>query len=80
MACTGFQCIYQGLRRTDKKRAWGIEDGNGFMDFCGACCCPCCGLVQEEKEALLRNAGVDVRVKEEKGKGYEKRDQMNYQA
>lgn len=42
----------------------------------GACCCPVCGLMQEEKEALLRQQGVDLRQQ----KGYEKQGQMNYPA
>ena len=72
LSCFGVQCVYQAIRRADKRERWGI-DGSFFGDFCGACCCPCCGLAQEEKEALLRESGQDV-----KGKGYQAPNQMQY--
>lgn len=43
------------------------------MDFVGACCCPCCGLVQEEKESLLRVGGQGG------ASGYQANPGMQYQ-
>lgn len=74
LACTGLQCVYQAIRRGDKKDRWGISEGGGFGDWCGAWCCPVCGLVQEEKEALLRQNGVQAVPP----KGYEKQEGMQY--
>jgi hypothetical protein len=34
------------------REQYGIE-GSGFVDILGALCLPCCGLIQEEKEARL---------------------------
>jgi len=55
----GGQSCLQGFQRANMRDKYGIE-GSLAMDFVGACCCPCCGLVQEDKEALLRQTGVDA--------------------
>jgi hypothetical protein len=38
----------------------GIE-GSGATDWLASCCCPCCGLVQEEKESLLKQEAIDAK-------------------
>jgi hypothetical protein len=35
-------------------------DGSGLGDCFRAYCCQCCSLIQEEKEALLRNAEMGM--------------------
>jgi hypothetical protein len=50
---------------------FGIE-GSGVTDCLGSWCCPCCGLIQEEKEAKLRaEGGAAVQ-------GYAQQPQMSY--
>ena len=39
----------------------GIE-GSGATDFLASWCCACCGLVQEEKESLLKQEAIDARA------------------
>jgi hypothetical protein len=38
----------------------GIE-GTGAIDCLSTCCCPCCGLVQEEKESLLKQEAIEAK-------------------
>ena len=37
-------------------------ESNLFGDFATACCCACCALIQEEKESLVRNTGMDPKT------------------
>ena len=53
MAYCGFSWILQCLKRGDMRDRYGIQ-GSSVEDCLGAMCCPCCGLVQEEKESLIR--------------------------
>ena len=39
----------------------GIE-GSGVTDCLASCCCPCCGLIQEEKESLLKHEALDAKA------------------
>ncbi|PGH26698.1 hypothetical protein AJ80_01644 [Polytolypa hystricis UAMH7299] len=55
------------------KTKHGVE-GSLVEDFLGAFCCRCCGLVQEEKEVLLRLQNG----KEGEGKGYQMAEGMSY--
>jgi hypothetical protein len=57
----GWQCIYQTIKRVDMRERLGIE-GSGVTDWLASCCCPCCGLVQEEKESLLKQEAIDART------------------
>lgn len=43
------------------KEKYGMES-NLFGDFATACCCACCALIQEEKESLVRNTGMDPKT------------------
>lgn len=71
----GGQFILQALKRNAFRHKHGIE-GSGCGDCMGAACCACCGLVQEEKESLIRegkgvgNGGV--------GGGYKVNEGMRY--
>ncbi|EAS32318.3 uncharacterized protein CIMG_03342 [Coccidioides immitis RS] len=53
LSMVGCSCILQGLQRGRMRDQYGIN-GSTFMDFFASCCCPCCGLLQEEKEAVAR--------------------------
>ncbi|KAK2768277.1 hypothetical protein FQN54_000130 [Arachnomyces sp. PD_36] len=70
LACCGCSWIFQALKRGDMRDQFGIE-GSVPMDFLGACCCPCCGLVQQEKEAVRRHQAGQ-------GQGYQKTEGMSY--
>jgi len=52
------------MQRSNMRAKYGIE-GNGCMDWLGACCCPCCGLVQEDKESFLRQTGIDPKTSQQ---------------
>lgn len=67
--CGGFHCILQTINRGNMREQLGIE-GNGLTDCLGSWCCPCCGLIQEEKEAVLRTEGGAA--------GYQQQPQMSY--
>jgi len=41
------------IKRGEMRERFGIE-GSCLGDCVRSYCCPCCGLVQEEKEAQLR--------------------------
>jgi hypothetical protein len=53
---------------------YGIE-GSGSDDCMAAWCCHCCALIQEEKESLLRNAGIEAKT----GQQYQSPAGMNFQ-
>jgi len=53
LALCGFGWVLQTIRRGEMRNQLGIN-GSSFGDCCGAWCCPCCGLMQEEKEMVYR--------------------------
>jgi hypothetical protein len=53
---------------------YGIE-GSESDDCMEAWCCHCCALIQEEKESLLRNAGIEAKT----GQQYQSPAGMNFQ-
>ena len=57
----GVSLILQCSNRGNMKQKYGMES-NCFGDFCTACCCACCALIQEEKESLVRNTGMDPKT------------------
>jgi len=61
MAHFGASWIYQTIKRGDMRDRYGIQ-GSMMGDCAGAYCCTCCALVQEEKEALLREEGIDAKT------------------
>ncbi|KIW37579.1 uncharacterized protein PV06_10225 [Exophiala oligosperma] len=61
LSCFGAQCILQCINRTSIRERHGIEGGS-FGDFCTSCCCTCCALIQEEKESVVRNTGINPKT------------------
>ena len=53
--CCGFSFIFSMMKRGEMRHHYNL-DGSGLGDLLRAYCCQCCSLIQEEKEALLRNA------------------------
>jgi PLAC8 family len=49
------------MQRSNTRAKYGIE-GNACEDWLAACCCPCCALVQEDKEAFVRQTGTDPKT------------------
>ncbi|KIW12538.1 hypothetical protein PV08_09815 [Exophiala spinifera] len=61
LSCFGAQCILQCLNRTSMRERHGIEGGS-CGDFCTSCCCTCCALIQEDKESIVRNTGINPKT------------------
>lgn len=55
------------------REKYGIE-GSTLGDFCGALCCACCQLVQEDKESIVRTTGIDPKTKQ----AYSSPTEMSY--
>ncbi|KAI9811073.1 MAG: hypothetical protein M1827_005655 [Pycnora praestabilis] len=56
LATCGFQWVLQMINRGDVRARYKL-DGSGAGDCLRSYCCPCCVLVQEEKEVLLKTQG-----------------------
>ncbi|EFE32973.1 DUF614 domain protein [Trichophyton benhamiae CBS 112371] len=67
LAYCGCFGIFQGLKRIETRKQYGIE-GNEVLDFAGSCCLPCCMLVQEDKEITRRTEAA----------GYQRTSPMSY--
>jgi hypothetical protein len=61
------------MKRGDMRARFGIE-GGGCGDCMTTWCCYCCALIQEEKESLLRTAGIDAKT----GQQYQAPNGMTY--
>lgn len=46
------------LKRGEMRHRFGIS-GNGCKDCMAAFCCPCCVLVQQEKEAVAQSEKIE---------------------
>jgi hypothetical protein len=57
--CCGLSFILSMVKRGDMRQHYNL-DGSGLGDCMRAYCCQCCSLIQEEKEALLRNAEMGL--------------------
>ncbi|KAF2230811.1 PLAC8-domain-containing protein [Viridothelium virens] len=74
MVC-GFQWVWQAMNRSEMRAKYHLE-GNLCTDLLCACCCHCCDLIQQDKEACYREqerAGLIVDGQPGKAEG------MNYQ-
>ena len=63
LACIGGSCILQFINRGAVRQKYGIA-GSTFGDFCTSCWCPCCQLVQEDKESIVRVSGMNPNTKQ----------------
>eukprot|EP00808_Paulinella_micropora_P018383 g11653.t1 len=52
--CIHFQCFCHMGVRSQIREKYGIEDG--CNDCCITFCCPCCALIQEERELNMRGS------------------------
>lgn len=50
----GLSSCLQWINRGDMRAQYKLK-GSGAGDCLGSICCPCCALVQEEKEMLVIN-------------------------
>ncbi|KPI40519.1 Cell number regulator 10 [Cyphellophora attinorum] len=63
LLCCGVSWILQFVNRMSMREKHGMES-NGFGDCCTAFCCPCCELIQEDKEMVVRHTGMDPKTKQ----------------
>jgi Cys-rich protein (TIGR01571 family) len=56
---TGCGWIYAMMKRTEIRERFGIR-GSGSGDCCTAYWCPCCVLIQQEKEVQSRTAAGPI--------------------
>jgi len=68
LLCTGGSFVLQTLDRAKLRRKYGM-DGSTAKDFVVSFCCPCCALVQMDKEAMQRA---------EMQGGYQRTEEMAY--
>jgi hypothetical protein len=55
---TGTNVILSYMDRRSTREKYGIE-GSAASDFAIACCCACNAAIQEHKEMVVRETGVD---------------------
>ncbi|KAI1817953.1 PLAC8-domain-containing protein [Poronia punctata] len=67
-SCFGLYGLMTALQRQDLREKYDLQ-GNCLVDIATACCCGCCDLAQQEKEAAYW---------EGMGKGKGKGDQVGY--
>lgn len=51
----GFSWVYQMMKRTEMRQAYNIK-GSAAWDCLASCCCPCCTIMQMDKEVVSRQA------------------------
>ena len=73
--CVGFQWVFQMIKREEFRGRFNLE-GSTAGDCCGAYCCGCCSLIQEEKEALLRTGGDNASGVQQPQQGYQRPEAM----
>lgn len=61
--CCGFASILQFVNRMAVREKFGMES-NGFGDCLSSCCCPCCDLIQVDKELVVRNSGMNPKTQQ----------------
>jgi Cys-rich protein (TIGR01571 family) len=59
MYLTGCGWIYAMIKRGEIRERFGIK-GDGMNDCCASYWCPCCVLIQQEKEVIARTSGAAV--------------------
>ena len=53
--CFGLHWIPIALQRADLREKYNLQ-GSCLVDLATACCCGCCDLIQQDKEAEYREA------------------------
>lgn len=62
------------FQRADIRRKYNLQ-GNFITDLFTTCCCGCCSLIQQDKEAELREKELAEKAN---GVGYAKPQGMSY--
>ncbi|KAI9761856.1 MAG: hypothetical protein M4579_000796 [Chaenotheca gracillima] len=57
----GFGWVLQMMKRGDLRRKYNL-DGSGLGDCIRPYCCPCCTIIQEEKEVVWRTKGAGANI------------------
>jgi len=52
-SCFGLHCVPMMLQRADIRKKYNLQ-GDCVTDFLTSWCCACCSLIQQDKEAELR--------------------------
>lgn len=78
---TGFSCfalhwIPMVFQRADIRKKYNLQ-GDFVSDLLTSCCCACCSLVQQDKEAEIHEKDLASKVN---GVGYTKPHDMSYPA
>ena len=75
-SCFGLHFIPTLFQRIDIRKKYNLQ-GDFVTDLLTSCCCACCSIIQQDKEAEVREAEMG-----EKGamNGYSKPQDMTYPA
>ncbi|KEZ42517.1 hypothetical protein SAPIO_CDS5735 [Scedosporium apiospermum] len=73
-SCVGLSLIPLAMQRADVRAKYHLE-GNCISDILISCCCGCCSLIQQDKEAahqeaLLAEGGVKEQYQTQQGMAY----------
>lgn len=74
-ACVGLHWIPMIFQRADIRRKYNLQ-GNFVTDLFTSCCCGCCSLIQQDKEAEVR----EKELADKANAGYAKPQGMSYPA
>lgn len=72
-SCFGLHFIPLALQRANLREKHNLQ-GSCLVDIATACCCGCCDLIQQDKEAEYREAQASS------GQGYKANEGMSYPA
>ena len=74
--CFGLHCIPTLFQRADLRKKYNLQ-GDIVTDMLTSCCCACCSLIQQDKEAEVREKELAEKFN---GGGYVKPQNMAYPA
>jgi Cys-rich protein (TIGR01571 family) len=75
-SCFGLHFIPMMFQRADLRKKYNLQ-GDFVTDLLTSCCCGCCSLIQQDKEAEFREKELAEKVN---GTGYVKPQDMSYPA
>ena len=75
-ACFGLHVIPMMVQRADIRKKYNLQ-GDCVTDLLTTCCCGCCSLIQEDKEAEFREKELAEKVNVT---GFTKPQGMSYPA